>query len=77
MIVFRPFKFLYLINGLLMLIWLLGGYAICFVNIAFLANTKCTKTTYARTGGANTLIFLVIASFVLVFAHVIIWFSFL
>lgn len=60
-----------------MLIWMLGGYAICILNITFLAQSKCKSTVYYRTGEANTLIFLVISSFVMVFAHVIIWFSFL
>jgi hypothetical protein len=73
LIVFKPFKLLYLLNGLLMLFWILGGYAICFINIAFLSKTQCKGTTYERVGGANTLIFLVIASFVFVFAHVLIW----
>eukprot|EP00347_Sterkiella_histriomuscorum_P003943 403362341 len=76
-IVYRPFKFLYKVSGLLMLFTMLVGYAICFMNIAFLSEAHCaTETTYGRMGQANTIIFLVVATFVMVTTHVIIWLSF-
>ena len=50
-IVYRPFKFLYKVSGLLMLFTMLVGYAICFMNIAFLSEAHCaTETTYGRMG---------------------------
>ena len=53
---------------------MLGGYAICFLNIAFLAEADCTTdTTYGKVGSANTIIFLVVATFVMITAHVLIW----
>lgn len=56
-----------------MVICLAAGYAICIMNIVFIAESECKTTDYGRLGGANTIIFLVVATFVLVFAHTIIW----
>lgn len=52
---------------------LAAGYAICFTNIAYLAQSRCGGTAYFTITSVNTIIFLVIASFVLVFVHLIIF----
>ena len=49
------------------------GYAICLMNIAFIAASDCRDTTYGRVGAVNTIIFLVVGSFATVFAHVLVW----
>lgn len=72
-IVFKPFEILYKLSGLLMTFDMLVGYAICFMNIAFIAESSCRDTSFGRVGYANTIIFLVVGSFVVVFAHVIVW----
>lgn len=57
-----------------MLLCMLTGYAICFMNIAFIAESHCgTETTYGRVGQANTLIFLIVGTFVMLTTHIIIW----
>ena len=68
-IVYKPFNFLYKLSGIIMSLTLAVGYAICLMNIAFIAESECSQTTYGKIGRANTTIFLVLASFAVVFAH--------
>ncbi len=60
-------------SGILMTLDFAVGYAICFMNIAFISESNCSKTTFGRVGASNTLIFLIVGSFVVVFSHVIVW----
>lgn len=54
---------------------LLVGYAICIMNIVFLAQSKCKNTGYYNMGTTNTVIFLVLGSFAIGISHVLILFN--
>jgi hypothetical protein len=56
-----------------MTILILAGYAICIISIFFTSKSKCKETTLGKVILANTVVFLVIASLILVFVHIIIW----
>ena len=71
MIVFKPFNFLYKLSGIMMTFCLLVGYAICFMDLAFITQSNCDGTIYGKVGEANTIIFLVIGSFTIIFAHIL------
>jgi hypothetical protein len=73
MIVYKPFSLLYKLSGALMTGLILAGYGICIANIIFTSKSKCKDSTLGKLSLANSVIFLVIASIVLVFVHVIIW----
>jgi hypothetical protein len=73
MIVYKPFSLLYKLSGALMTGLILAGYGICIANIIFTSKSKCKDSTLGKLSLANAVIFLVIASIVLVFVHVIIW----
>lgn len=72
-IVFKPFNFLYKLSGIIMTFTIAVGYAICIMNIAFLAESDCKSTNYWKVGNANTVIFLIFGSFAIVFAHTLAW----
>ena len=73
MIVYKPFSLLYKLSGALMTALVLAGYGICIANIIFTSRSKCKETTLGKLSLANAVIFLVIASLVLLIVHIIIW----
>lgn len=52
---------------------LLVGYALCFLNIVFLAESKCKDSSYGRMTDLNTLVFLICASYTLLFSHIVLF----
>lgn len=75
-IVFRPFRILYKLSGIIMTITLLVGYALCFTNIDLISKSGCSGTSYYNISKANTLIFLVCSTYTILFAHIIVWLPF-
>lgn len=73
MIVYKPFNLLYKLSGALMTALVLAGYGICIANIIFTSKSKCKDSTLGKVSVANSVIFLVVASLVLVVVHIIIW----
>lgn len=75
-ILFEPFEILYVFSGILMIICFAAGYALCFVNLAWLTQSKCkNNTAYGKLTTANTTIFLVISSFTLIMTHLLLLFE--
>ena len=72
-ILYKPFKYLYKLSGVLMTLLVLAGYGVCVSGIIFTGKSNCKSTTLGKTSIANMVIFLVIASLMMVFAHTIIW----
>ena len=73
MILYKPFNLLYKLSGALMTLLVLAGYGICIANIIFTSKSKCKDSTLGKVSVANAVIFLVVASLILVVVHIIIW----
>jgi hypothetical protein len=71
MIIFKPFKWVYYISGVLMTLTLLIGYAFCITNIFLLDLSECHSSSYGRMGDLNTIVFLIVASYTLLFSHIV------
>jgi len=76
MILYKPFNMLYKLSGILMTLLILAGYGICISGIIFTTQSKCKTTTMGKVSVANMVVFLVLASLMLVFSHVVIWIPF-
>ena len=72
LILYKPFNMLYKLSGILMTLLILAGYGICIANIIFTGQSKCTLTTMGKVSVANMVVFVVIASLMLVFSHSVI-----
>jgi hypothetical protein len=72
-ILYKPFKLIYKLSGVLMTLLILAGYGICISGIIFTSKSKCKTTMMGKVSVANMVIFLVIASLMLLFSHTIIW----
>ena len=72
-ILYKPFKLIYKLSGVLMTLLILAGYGICISGIIFTNKSLCKTTMMGKVSVANMVIFLVIASLMLVFSHTIIW----
>lgn len=69
---FKPVKIIYDFGGIIMTLILAVGYALCFANIAFIAESKCgIETKYGKIGAANTTIFLILASIIVALTHLL------
>ncbi len=64
---------LYKLSGLMMTALILAGYGVCISGIYFTSKSKCKDTAIGKTSTANSVIFLIVASIVLIFCHIIIW----
>jgi hypothetical protein len=71
-ILYKPFKYLYKLTGVLMTLLILAGYGICISGIIFTGQSKCKSSMMGKVSIANMVIFLVIASLMLIISHVII-----
>ena len=76
MILYKPSSLLYKLSGVLMTLLILAGYGICISGIIFTSKSKCKTTTMGKVSVANMVVFLVLASLMLVFSHVVIWIPF-
>ena len=56
-----------------MTLLILAGYGICISGIIFTSKSLCKTTMMGKVSVANMVIFLVLASLILVFSHTIIW----
>ncbi len=72
-ILYKPFKYLYKLSGVLMTLLVLAGYGVCVSGIIYTSKSNCKSTMLGKTSIANMVIFLVIASLMMVFSHTIIW----
>ncbi len=72
-ILYKPFKILYKLSGVLMTLLVLAGYGVCISGIIFTSKSNCNQTVFGKTSIANMVIFLVVASLMIVFSHTIIW----
>ena len=71
-LVFKPIKIIYIFGGVMMTIILAGGYVGCFVMVGLLTNSDCVNdTNYGRLSTANIVIFLALASAIVVLAHLL------
>lgn len=73
LILYKPFKVVYKLSGVLMTLLILAGYGICISGIIFTSKSKCKSSTMGKVSVANMVIFLAIASLMLIFTHTIIW----
>ena len=67
MIIFKPYK----LSGPLMTLCLLAGYILCFVNMTYIAQSVCRDNVYGKLSSVNTIVFLIGATFTVIFAHII------
>lgn len=65
---------LYKLSGIMMTGLLLAGYGICIANIVYTSQSVCGSTSLGTLSRVNSIVFLVVASLVLVGSHTIIWF---
>jgi hypothetical protein len=72
-ILYKPFKTLYKLSGVLMTLLTLAGYGVCVSNIIYTSRSNCKSTVIGKTSIANMVIFLVVASLMFILAHTIIW----
>ncbi len=73
LILYKPFSFLYKLSGVMMTLLILAGYGVTISNIIFTGKSKCKMTKIGKVSVANAIVFLIIASIMLVFCHIIIW----
>lgn len=74
MILYKPFSTLYKLSGVMMTLLLLAGYGICISGIIYNNKSLCKTSILGKLSTANAVIFLVVASLVLLFSHTMIWF---
>ena len=72
-ILYKPISLLYKLSGIMMTGLILAGYGICIANIIYTSKSVCKTTTLGKLSVANSIIFLIVASMMLVFTHTIIW----
>jgi hypothetical protein len=72
-ILYKPISLLYKLSGIMMTGLILAGYGICIANIIYTSKSVCKTTTLGKLSLANSIIFLIVASIMLVFTHTIIW----
>ena len=74
MILYKPISILYKLSGMMMTLLLLAGYGVCISNIVYTNQSVCkTSTMLGKVSNANAIIFLVVASLMLLASHLIIW----
>ena len=73
MILYKPFNLLYRLSGIMMTLLILAGYGVCIANIIYTNRSSCKTTTLGSLSKANSIIFLVVASIVIVISHALIW----
>lgn len=56
-----------------MTLLILAGYAVTIANIIFTGKSECKKTALGKVSMVNAIIFLVVASLMIAFCHIIIW----
>lgn len=74
LILYKPVSLLYKLSGIMMTGLLLAGYGICIANIVYTSQSVCGSTSLGTLSRVNSIVFLVVASLVLVGSHTIIWF---
>ncbi len=73
MILYKPFKLVYKLSGVFMTLLILAGYGICISGIIFTGRSKCKSSMMGKVSVANMIVFLVIASLMVIFTHTIVW----
>ncbi len=73
MILYKPFKIVYKLSGVFMTLLILAGYGICISGIIFTGRSKCKSSMMGKVSVANMIVFLVIASLMIIFTHTIVW----
>ncbi len=73
LILYKPFTFLYKLSGVMMTLLILAGYAVTISNIIFTGKSKCKSTTIGKLSMVNAIVFLIVASIMMAFCHIIIW----
>lgn len=74
LIIYKPWSLVYKLSGVMMCGLLLAGYGVTIANIKFTKESKCNDTALGSLSTANAVIFLVVASLVLVSSHTIVWY---
>jgi len=73
LVLFKPFKLLYKLSGVMMTFMLLAGYGVAISSIVYTGKSKCNDTSLASVSKANAVIFFILASLNLLLSHIIIW----
>jgi hypothetical protein len=74
LILYKPVSLLYKLSGVMVTGLLLSGYGITIANIVYTNQSSCRNSSLGTVSNANAIVFLVVASLVLLFSHTIIWF---
>ncbi len=69
-ILYKPSGIIYKISGVLMTCLLLAGYGVCISSIVYTSRSLCSYTAIGKVTKADTIVFLIIGSILLVFALV-------
>lgn len=70
---FKPFKLLYKLSGILMTCMLLAGYGVTISSLVYTGKSKCNDTALASVSKANGVVFFILGSLNLLLSHIIIW----